>query len=226
MSKHADESSTLVGRRPFLREASKASPVFTCLFAGLILVGMPVQALADLLVTSAGERVTGILANRTAVLDIGTLPPTVSILVGTGDDADLRRFSREDVDYVIVTEGGIDHVLDGRTTRVEAGTGRGSVSDVRANPKTVGSVLMILGVGVGAFSLALPQGGPKATVTQSTIDVDEKSYNAVNFVGMVLGGLLFLSGAVQVRGASSSSETAANGIGIDARGRLVWSATF
>lgn len=196
--------------------------------AAAILVGMPMQALADVLVTLQGDRIKGVLANREAILDVGTLPPTVGMLVGEGDDASFLRFARDEVDYVIVTVDGEDRVFDGRTSRKgtsqEIGAGS-SASRGNTNP-AAGPLLVVAGLGIGALSALNPQGGPKVTVTENDADFDEETYDAINYVGFGLGAALLIAGMAQIQRGQRANRTATSGLGVDSGGRLFYTKSF
>lgn len=165
------------------------------LVASTILLGWPAHVFADVLVTLTDERFEGRLANRDAVLDIGSLPPTVSILVGEGQDATLHRFDRSDVDYVIVNLDGEPHVFDGRTSVTQSA----SVSSPRAKGLAPTVALAFLGVGVIVVSALNPQGGPELTVDETSADFDEETFNGINYLGFGLGAALILAGILTSR---------------------------
>jgi hypothetical protein len=49
-------------------------------------------------------------------------------------------------------------------------------------------------MGVGLAGALVKFGDAKATVTESSIDVDDNSYNGVNYGMMIAGGIMFVTG--------------------------------
>lgn len=179
------------------------------LLATCVLVGTPVHALADVLVTLEAERFEGRLANRDAILEIGSLPPTVSILVGEGNDTTLHRFERDEVDYVLLDVDGETKVFDGKTV---VNRGPKAAATTGSSNSAVGPVLIASGIGVIVLSALNPQGGPELSVGESSASFDEETYNVANYAGFGLGAILILAGAREANKARSRSISPADGL--------------
>lgn len=171
----------------------------------LLLIAHP--ATADVVVLRTGEKYSGVIANREAVLKSPTSQRQVAILLEGSED--LMRFDAELIEYLLLEDDGERTVIDMTTAQQppvvsarpivsEAGDGGGGVE------------LMVCGLLLGATGLLVKFGDEKATVTNTSIDYDEKSYNELNYLMMGLGGVMFVIGAGMEAGggwASASTET-------------------
>jgi len=126
---------------------------------------------------------------------------TIAILIDSSGE--LRRFPRDDVEYLILEDADRKQVIDLlSTTKPE------SVTQPTKNAKkgTGGAAAAIIGlgmVGVGAF---VKFGGPKCTIAESSINCDDKSYNAINYVLIGCGAVFFIIGISESMNGESPSK--------------------
>jgi hypothetical protein len=169
------------------------------------------SAAADVVVLKSGEKIAGTLANREALRsDLGAVH-TVSIL--TRDSQDLRRFPRGDVRYLILEDPGTQEVIDFTTpsAREPQTASRGSISSRDAAP---GIVLTVLGLNMVGVGVIHKFGGPKCTVTESSLDCEKDSYDWTNYTLIGGGALLAIIGIVEstpTRGGSTAVPPPASG---------------
>jgi hypothetical protein len=168
-----------------------------CAWLALLLLAQPL--FADVVVLKSGEKYAGTVANRDQVRTDPRASRSIGILVTSSSE--LQRFAVDDVEYIILEDRDGDQVID-----LLAAAPRTSPASVvvpaRIHRGGDTAVLAVLGsVALGAGAL-VKFGGPKCSVTQSSVDCDKKSYNALNYTLMGFGGFLLLMAIVQ--GSSST----------------------
>lgn len=181
------------------------------LIASLCLLAfLPQTVFADVIATTKGEQLAGVIADREQFAKNSRTTPVVSLLVtneATGE-TEILRIAAADIEYVVLEDADQRRVFDLQTPGPAPTSmpvpGRRNPnrlgSDPRASDTTKegGVVLTLLGAGALAVGLLVKLGGPKATVTSSSIDVDEKSYDSANYALMAVGGLALLGGLLML----------------------------
>lgn len=166
-----------------------------CCYAILALLA-PQIAFADYIVMKNGQEIRGSIANKEQIAHSPLEFQIISIL--TDDEHEMKRIFVEDIQYLVLEDGGEKRVIEFggikiRNTKRET---MGMEIKSSSNYRDQGLALMIFGGSVAAFGALYKFGDEKAVVTATSIDYDEKSYNALNYAMMVGGGILFLIGIV------------------------------
>ena len=177
---------------------------------GLLLLGQP--AAADVLALKTGVKHNGTIANREELRSRPSEAQAVGLL--REDSGELLRFAVDDVDYVVLQEQDRQVVIDfSSLTR-----GRPQPAAVALLPQdspSSGAAGYILGgLALGALGALVKFGGAKATITESSISADEKSYNGVNYALMGLGGVLVLVGLAKDSSTPPAAVGALQGCGL------------
>ena len=163
------------------------------------------SAFADTVVLKSGERYTGNVANRDRVQTQPMQQTVLSLFVQ--ESGELRRFAIRDIDYIILEEDGKQQVIDFSGLRENQASARVVRPTYRESSETNAAGLIVVGLGVGALGALYKFGEPKATVTEHSIDVDEHSYNALNYAMIAIGGLLTVIGIAMLGGGTQRSTS-------------------
>lgn len=163
--------------------------------------------LADIVVLRTGESYVGLLANRESIRVPFDQTSTIGLLHKENSNSEevLLRFHVKEIDYIVLEDSLGRRVIDcshlvlpPQSSSVFPQGGRIS----RSHAPGIGE--LVLGLFTFGIGVAIKFGEEKATITENSIDYDEKSYNALNYALMASGGALMLLGAVSLAGSSSS----------------------
>jgi hypothetical protein len=159
----------------------------TAIFCILLQAAIPVAVAADVLVLKTGEKIRGTVANQGILRSNPEMLTRISILVGD-DAADIRFYGLSEIDVVILEDGEERTVIDiaGSLRRSAPPVGTETEAEIPAD-KTIGvggsTVVIFLGVGMVAVG--------------ALVDLSSDSHQsrgALNYVLMVAGGILVISG--------------------------------
>jgi len=128
-----------------------------------------------------------------------------SLLVPGSDE--LLRISPQDIDYIVFIDGDNQHVVDLSALHSEPlMTGRQGVQIAKpipgqeilttGVPQKGGVPLVVGGLALAAVGVLVKFGGAKATVTEDSVDYNDKSYNEINYGLMAAGGAMAIGGFV------------------------------
>lgn len=171
--------------------------------AALLLFIQP--AAADVLVLLDGQRHVGVIANRDAVRETPHRQSRIAILISDSDE--LLRFQTAEIDHIVFEEDGESYVID-MTEQPPPTKYTTPPRPVQTADTDTGVALMLSGAAIGLLGALVKFGDEKATITESSIDYDEKSYNGLNYAMMGLGGVMFILGASTSLGPASADSDA------------------
>jgi hypothetical protein len=116
----------------------------------------------------------------------------VSLL--SGDD-NLKRFQVSAIDYVVLEAESGDKVIDfSQLAQFDRRPIAHQFEHRDSRKRQVGTLMVGFGAAALIVGTLVKFGGPKATVTESGIDVDDDSYNVTNYALMIAGGILVVGG--------------------------------
>jgi hypothetical protein len=149
-------------------------------------------ASADVVVLKDGTRHQGVVANRHLLEVQPGAFDVVSLL--SGDD-DLKRFQVSAIDYVVLEAESGDKVVDfSQLAQFDRRPIAHQFERDHSRKRQMGTLMVGFGAAALIVGTLVKFGGPKATVTDSRIDVDDDSYNAMNYALMIAGGILVVGG--------------------------------
>ena len=161
----------------------------------LVTMLIPLPAQGDVVVLRDGRKLVGVVANRDGLREEASARSHIAIL--EDESGDLTRLAPDKIDYIILEDDGDQYVVEltdsqgpAKSTaapdipRVFPDSGSGS-------PKTF---LIVAGLAIGGVGAAVKFGGPKATITEESVDVDEDSYNTANYIMMIGGAAMVVLG--------------------------------
>jgi len=171
-------------------------------------------ASADVIALKSGEQLRGVIANRARVR--ARLNEQSELAIFLENSSEFHRVSMVDVEFVVFADEDSREVFDVTALTVEPLPVGRDVPRVFRDPSEPpsGFGFMAAGAvmaGVGAF---VKFGGAKATVTEGSVDIADKSYNAANYVLMVGGGIFMVLGVTMEARRSGDAESHAT-IGVD-----------
>ena len=143
-----------------------------------------VPASADVVVLRNGERHEGTVANREQVRQDPAGRSLVALLLPGGDE--LIRFATEDINHVIIEDGGNSCVLDFMGVDLEILEERGRAMRVQLSPRPSGIPIIVGGLLVGGVGALVKLGEEELRVTEDSAEL-RPTYNAFNYT-MIIGG--------------------------------------
>lgn len=151
--------------------------------------------MADVAVLKNGQQIKGAIANREHLAKDPWRYEFVSIVPDSS--MNLMRIDISEIDYVLLMDGESRRIIDFTQHNTM------KINMIQKQRKTLsnknnGIGLMIFGAAAGLTGTLIKFGGPKTTISDSEIDLDDKSYNAGNYLLMGIGGFAFISGLVLV----------------------------
>jgi len=184
----------------------------------LVVLLIPAAVGADIVVLRDGTTIEGTVANRESVYGAPRNVQVISILLGDGTQ--LRRIAVADVSHVVLIDGDAKRVVDFAQSTLGA-----PIDTIRQTQEPLvelaaqdkekkdgGIALILLGGCVGGFGAIVKLGGEKATITETSIDYDEHSYNALNYILMAGGAVAVIAGIAML--SSGNSRPHAGRVGI------------
>jgi len=173
-----------------------------CLCIVVVLLAQPV--LGDVIGTRNGEKFVGRLANREEVRADPRALDTIGMLLS--DSGELLRFRVQDVEYIVLQDGDLEQVID-LLSSPRRGASPGSPAYPTMRRENHPPVLIALGFAAGTLGLLYKFGGPKCTISSSSMDCDEKSYSGINYALMAAGALLVVIGITQSHGEHNNAHS-------------------
>ncbi len=157
-------------------------------------------ASADLIALKSGEQHQGTIANRDGVR--ANLAGQEQLAILLDDSAELLRIPIAEIEYVVFVDGESREVRDLASPEIVEIPAPAPTPTPKPTPRVFpnasdppsGIGFIAAGAAVAGLGTFVKFGGSKATVTESSVDVDEKSYNAANYVLMAGGGALMIVG--------------------------------
>ena len=187
----------------------------------VLLLLVATSAAADTVALKDGTSIEGTIANSQAMRSGRLYSSFVSILA----EGEMLRIPLSDVDYIIIGSGDDMVVIDPSQTGVVSDPSSGSASlqpgtpDERSRRKEIiqkrnlGTVLTIVGVAAAVVGVAIKMGDEELRISADAATI-EKTYNTTNYLLMVGGGALTISGVALTVKAESDQRDLERELGV------------
>jgi|GEM_PF-1890025 len=201
---------------------------FLLVLAILCLINIYVTpVLADVIVLRTGSELRGTIANKEQVASYPEDFSQISILIESEDqESSFQSIETADIHYIVLEDGTEKRVIEfkksspvpkaPKSTSTPSSslypTQRPPTKKYESSHVTDGILLSALGGGVALVGILVKFGEEKVTITESSIDYDEETYNGINYAMMIGGGVLFIGGIFLA--SSGGSPTNVSGVNL------------
>jgi len=154
------------------------------------------QVLADVVALKTGQMYSGTIANREEIRADPRASVTIAILIQ--GSTELRRFRAEDLQYLVLEDGGQKHVIDLSSLPTDKPVVVPSPDPMRQHYLVRGVTLTAVGLAAAAVGASAKFDPAKCTVNGSSIVCHGKRYNQYNYALIGVGGLLSVCGILDL----------------------------
>jgi hypothetical protein len=171
--------------------------------------------LADVIVLCNGSELHGTIANKEQVATLPGHFSQISILIEEdGQAPSFQSIETDDIHYIVLEDNAGKRVIEFTKplSKPKAPKAIDPLTYPTQRPpaptdrKTDGILLATAGAGIALIGVLVKFGEEKVTITESSIDYDEETYNGVNYAMMVGGCILFAGGLFLASSDGSSTN--------------------